>query len=328
MRRMSTRAAGLLILILGIWGGLVPFIGPYFHFSLGPTKSWTWTTGRFWLDVLPAIVAIIGGLMLLGSGPRPGGKLGALLALAAGTWFAIGPQVSLLWNASGAQGAAHGAKFIRVLELLTYHTLLGVIIAALAGYALPGLVTRRTAAAEEAAAEESAVAAAPAAAPRTADDEYGYARRHAVDRSDGLVAEHVDEPVAPTRRVDTPDRAYDGHGVGADRREPVGAGEPVGAVPEDRVDRPAEAPASDPGEGRMAVIDRPAAATDASEAESARAESARAESAPTESAPAESARAESVPAESVPARDPAPADAPAPMTMRRRRGGLFSRFRS
>ena len=54
MRRLSTRAAGMLILILGLWGGLVPFVGPYFHFALGPNHSWTWTTGRFWLSVLPA----------------------------------------------------------------------------------------------------------------------------------------------------------------------------------------------------------------------------------------------------------------------------------
>ena len=106
MRNVSTRATGLLILVIGIWGGLVPFVAPYFRFALGPDKSWTWTTGRLWLSVLPGAVALLGGLLLLGAGPRPAGKLGALLALAAGIWFAIGPQVSLLWNASGAEGAA------------------------------------------------------------------------------------------------------------------------------------------------------------------------------------------------------------------------------
>ena len=159
MRRLSTRAAGLLILILGLWGGLVPFVGPYFHFTLGPTKSWTWTTGRLWLDVVPGVIAVIGGLMLLSEGPRPAGKLGALLALAAGIWFAIGPSMSLLWNSAGAEGAAHGGKFVRVLEVLGYHTLLGTIIAALAGYALPGLVTRRAEAEAEAEAEAVEVAA-------------------------------------------------------------------------------------------------------------------------------------------------------------------------
>jgi hypothetical protein len=90
VRSLSTRAAGLLILILGLWGWLVPFIGSYFHFALGPNHSWTWTSGRFWLSVLPGAVAVLGGLMLLGSGPRAGGKLGALLALAAGIWSRSG----------------------------------------------------------------------------------------------------------------------------------------------------------------------------------------------------------------------------------------------
>src|SRR5207248_5832780 len=150
MRKLSMRATGLLILVMGIWGGLVPFVAPYFHFALVPDKSWTWTSGRLWLSVLPGAVAALGGLLLLGAGSRPAGKLGALLALAAGIWFAIDPQVSLLWNASGAEGAAHGSTGVRVLEVLTYHTLLGALLAAAAGYALPGLLKRRTKAAEEA----------------------------------------------------------------------------------------------------------------------------------------------------------------------------------
>ncbi len=165
MRSLSTRAAGLLILVGGIWGGLIPFVGPYFHFALGPDKSWTWSSGRLYLDVLPGIAAVIGGLMLLGSGPRAGGKLGALLALAAGIWFAIGPDLSFLWNAAGAQGTPHGTRGVRVLELLSYHTGLGVVITALAAYALPGFAGRRRAVvapATEAAA--APVAAEPVAA--------------------------------------------------------------------------------------------------------------------------------------------------------------------
>src|SRR5436309_2591163 len=104
-RHVTTRFAGLVILIAGLWGGLVPFVGPYFHFALGPIHSWTWTSGRFYLSVLPAAAAILGGLILLFSGPRISGRIGALLALAGGVWFAIGPTVSLLW-ATDAEGLA------------------------------------------------------------------------------------------------------------------------------------------------------------------------------------------------------------------------------
>jgi hypothetical protein len=206
MRSFSTRAAGLLILVLGVWGALVPFVGPYFHFALGPTKSWTWTSGRLWLSVLPGIAAAIGGLMLISAGPRPTGKLGALLALAAGIWFAIGPDVSLLWNTSGAQGAAHGSVGIRALEAITYHTGLGVVIAALAAFALPGFLTRRTAVAQAGAgAGGAAVAEREAAA--------GPARRG------------VDEPaVAGETGVADREPAVAGETAVADR-EPAVAGE-------------------------------------------------------------------------------------------------------
>lgn len=140
MRSLSTRAAGMLILALGIWGGLVPFVGHYFHFSLGPDQAWHWNRDRLFLDVLPGVAAILGGLMLIGSGPRRSARLGALLALVAGIWFAIGPDVSHLWNAAGAEGHTHGTRLVRVLELVAYHTGLGAIIAALGGYALPRFI--------------------------------------------------------------------------------------------------------------------------------------------------------------------------------------------
>jgi len=94
LRHITTRVAGLIILIAGLWGGLIPFIGPYFHFTLGPDHAWTWTTGRLWLVVLPAAASVFGGLVLMGGGPRISGRLGALIALAG----AVLAQV-LNWNA-------------------------------------------------------------------------------------------------------------------------------------------------------------------------------------------------------------------------------------
>ncbi len=185
MRSLSTRAAGLLILIGGIWGGLAPFVGPYFHFVLGPDKAWTWTSGRLWLSVVPGIVAVVAGLMLLRAGPRTGGRLGALLAIAAGAWFAIGPDISQFWHAGGAQGVANGAKTTRIFEMLAFHTGLGVAIATLGGYALPGLLLARRRAVTDGPAEETgmktrrstepAESAAPAASAREPAEPAGSA---------------------------------------------------------------------------------------------------------------------------------------------------------
>ena len=33
--RTTGAMSGLLILLLGVWGGLIPFIGPYFHYAFG-----------------------------------------------------------------------------------------------------------------------------------------------------------------------------------------------------------------------------------------------------------------------------------------------------
>ena len=38
-RAVSTRVAGLVILIAGLWGGLVPFVAPYFSSLLDRTPK-------------------------------------------------------------------------------------------------------------------------------------------------------------------------------------------------------------------------------------------------------------------------------------------------
>lgn len=202
MRSLTTRAAGLLILAGGVWGGLIPFVGPYFHFSLGPDKAWTWTSGRLWLDVLPGIAAVLGGLMLLGAGPRPSGRLGALLAICAGVWFAIGPDISLLWNSVGAQGAGHGSRGVRMLEMLTYHTGLGALMAALGGYALPGLwrtVAAPAAVPADAGTRRGRAVPAEASMPAAADAPAAGARTAAPAAGTRTAA-----PAAETRAVETP----------------------------------------------------------------------------------------------------------------------------
>jgi hypothetical protein len=189
VRSVSTRLAGLVILVAGVWGGLIPFVGPYWHWTLGPDHTWAWDNARLYLNVLPGAAAALGGLFLLGAGPWLAGRFGALLALAGGVWFATGPDVSRLWHAGGAQGAAHGRSLARTLEYLTFHTGLGVLITALAAFALPGAlaVRRRRALAAE-------TAAAPAAAPAAgtaADAETAPARREPAVAGNGVARDGV-----------------------------------------------------------------------------------------------------------------------------------------
>jgi hypothetical protein len=90
MPRSRGAASGLLLIILGVWGALIPFVGPYFHFAYNPDQAWAWSTARGWLEVFPGAVTVAGGILLLISGNRATAMLGGWLAVIAGAWFVIG----------------------------------------------------------------------------------------------------------------------------------------------------------------------------------------------------------------------------------------------
>jgi hypothetical protein len=69
-----------MLLLLGAWGGLIPFIGPYFHYAYTPSSAWSYTSGRLWLELLPAVGAVAGGLILVASSSRSAALFGAWLA--------------------------------------------------------------------------------------------------------------------------------------------------------------------------------------------------------------------------------------------------------
>src|SRR5207248_3683870 len=96
--RTTGAFSGLLIAVLGIWGALIPFIGPYFNYSFGTNSTWHYTTDRLWLNILPAAVALVGGFLLVGAATRAAGIVGGWLALTAGAWFVVGPALSRTWE--------------------------------------------------------------------------------------------------------------------------------------------------------------------------------------------------------------------------------------
>jgi hypothetical protein len=175
-----TRGAfsGLLLILLGAWGGLIPFIGPYFHYAYTPDKAWVYTTGRLWLEILPGAAAVLGGLMVLGSARRHTAAFGAFLAALGGGWFVVGNLVSTLWNHGTPQaGVPAGTGLTRLAaENLGFFSGLGAVIIffaalALGRFAVVGVretaMVERAAAADEAAAAEQDAAARDAAARDT-----------------------------------------------------------------------------------------------------------------------------------------------------------------
>ena len=94
MPRSRGGVAGLGLALLGLWGAVIPFVGPYFNYAYTPNTTWTWTAARFFLQVLPGAVTFFAGLVLLGSVNRANATAAGWLAVLSGTWFVVGPVLS------------------------------------------------------------------------------------------------------------------------------------------------------------------------------------------------------------------------------------------
>jgi hypothetical protein len=133
-----TRTYGTLLVLLGIWGGLIPFVGPYFHYAYSPDSAWTYTTGRLWLEILPALGTLAGGATVLISAFRSMALTGAWLAAISGGWFAVGAALAPIWigGTARAQGTPAGDALARAVEQIGFFTGLGVAIVFVAALAL------------------------------------------------------------------------------------------------------------------------------------------------------------------------------------------------
>jgi MFS family permease len=129
--------SGVLLILLGAWGALVPFVGPYFQYAYTPDHAWTYTTGRLWLSILPGAATVLGGLIVLISASRPLAHFGAWLAALSGAWFALGWVIGPTWiGTQMATGTPVGGSSTRALELIGFYVGLGVVIVLVAGMAL------------------------------------------------------------------------------------------------------------------------------------------------------------------------------------------------
>jgi hypothetical protein len=142
MPRSRGAVSGLLLIILGVWGALIPFIGPYFHFAYTPDQMWAWSTARAWLEVFPGVVTAAGGFLLLISGNRATAMFGGWLAVIGGAWFVVGRTLAstLRLGDIGHPVAATDAK--RAVLEICYFSGLGALIVFLGAAALARMSVR------------------------------------------------------------------------------------------------------------------------------------------------------------------------------------------
>jgi hypothetical protein len=140
--RSRGAASGFLLILLGVWGALIPFVGPYFDFAYSPEQPWVWTDARGWLEVLPGAVTVLGGLFLLTSRNRASATLGGWLAVIAGAWFVAGRAFASMLSMGeiGVPAASTPAKTV-ALEL-AFFSGLGALIVFLGAFAVGRLSIR------------------------------------------------------------------------------------------------------------------------------------------------------------------------------------------
>jgi hypothetical protein len=173
VRRSRGALSGVLLVLLGLWGGLIPFVGPYFHYAYAPDRSWHVTAGRMWLEVLPGAVALLCGVVVLISRHRLVAVFAAWLAALAGAWFAVGSVVAAHWTTLPGAGTPVGGSARMALEQIGFFTGLGVAIVFVAALALGRFTVI-------AASDRVAKTAAPGAA--AADAEHAAATRTSSSR--------------------------------------------------------------------------------------------------------------------------------------------------
>jgi hypothetical protein len=131
--------SGVLLILLGGWGALAPFVGPYFHFAYTPDRAWAYTTGRLWLEVAPGAAAALGGLIVLLARSRTAGGLGAFLAALGGAWFIAGTAITAQFVKNGSinPGQPVGATSLHVFLVgMAFFIATGILILFFAALAL------------------------------------------------------------------------------------------------------------------------------------------------------------------------------------------------
>ena len=189
--------SGLLLVLLGAWGALVPFVGPYFHYAYTPDRAWAYTSGRFWLEVLPGAATVLGGLIVLISAYRPMAHFGAWLAALGGAWFALGSVIGPTWSGMNmSAGTPVGDSVHRALEQIGFFTGLGVAIVLVAGMALGRFSVIGV---REARRAEPVTPAEPVRPATPATTATGGWRRLPLRRKETETGEPATQPVSPAK---------------------------------------------------------------------------------------------------------------------------------
>lgn len=132
------RIAGLGLVLLGAWAGVVGYVGPAFGYRMSNYPAWAWTAGNAELHLAPGALGVLAGLTLLiaPSGSRAP-RLAAIAAQAAGAWVVLGPLFGSRWLGAGQAETRIGAASLgQTVQPLGFHYGTGLVIVAVASWVL------------------------------------------------------------------------------------------------------------------------------------------------------------------------------------------------
>jgi len=96
--RLGLGTVSLLLIVVSAWGGIVPFVGPAFGYSVDGSGSWHWSMTHAVAALVPGAIGVLIGLMVLASARgmvigrgRIGLATAGLIVIACGAWFAVAP---------------------------------------------------------------------------------------------------------------------------------------------------------------------------------------------------------------------------------------------
>ncbi len=122
MLRPITFLTGFLLLLLGAWIAIVPFVGPLFGYAIRHNTAWHWSMSNLVLDVAPGAAIFLGGLLIMTS-TSVTASLGGLLAFCGGAWSVLGPST-------------YHVAMMTMLRQYGYYYAAGGLAIALASYAM------------------------------------------------------------------------------------------------------------------------------------------------------------------------------------------------
>jgi hypothetical protein len=149
VRPLGAAEVGLLSALVGAWGAIAVFVGPTFGWRPTSADAWQWTTDNWLLHLVPGAVATAAGLLIVGlslmrrdapSVRRPL-ALAALLLVASGAWFILGPAWWPTFRSSPpfAVGTTANMSFVNQLGTSLGP---GILLAVLGGMALKASIAR------------------------------------------------------------------------------------------------------------------------------------------------------------------------------------------